>query len=64
MHLLLAFNNILITVKGSSLTFVFYKAGCHANPVAERNFSGSSSYNLRHIFLKFSNTSAVNNALL
>ena len=35
----------------------------HANPDAERNFEGSSSYILRYLFLKFSNTSANNNVL-
>ena len=43
---------------------VFFKAACHANPGGEINFEGSSSYILRHIFLKFSNTSANNNVSL
>ena len=40
------------------------KATCHINSGAERNFSGSNSYISRHIFRKFSNTSANNNIVL
>ena len=50
-------NNIPI----SDFTLVFFKAAYHANLGAEINFSGSDSYILRHIFQKFSNTSANNN---
>ena len=41
--------------------FFFFKAACHANPGAEKNSAGSSSYISRH---KFSNTSANNNVSL
>ena len=47
-----------MSVKRSNFTLVFFKAACHANPGAERNFAGSSLYILIHIFLKFSNKSA------
>ena len=57
-------NNISISVKISNLTLVFLKAACHANSGAEQNFAGSSSSILRHIFLKFSDTCAVNTVLL
>ena len=43
-----------------SLLEIFFKAACYANPGDERNFSGSSLYISRNIFLKFSNTSANN----
>ena len=43
-------SNISISVKRSNFTLVFFKAACRANPGAERNFAGSSSYILRHIF--------------
>ena len=52
-----------ILVKRSNFTLVVFTAACHANLGAERNFVGSSSYILRHLFLKFSNTSD-NNVLL
>ena len=32
-------NNILMSVKRSIFTLVFFKAACHANPGAERNFA-------------------------
>ena len=51
-------------VKRPDYSLVFFKAARHANPRPERNFEGSSSYNLRHIFLKFSTTSANNNVSL
>ena len=44
--------------------FVFFKAACHANPGAGRNFLRSKSCNLRHIFLKLSNTAANKNILV
>ena len=50
-----------ISVKRSSFTLVFFKVACYAIPGAERSFAGPSLYILRHIFLKFSNTSANNN---
>ena len=34
----------------SNLTFVFFKALCHANPGVERKSAGSSSYISRQIF--------------
>ena len=40
------------------------KAVCHANSGAVENGAGSSSYISKHIFLKFSNTSASNNVSL
>ena len=43
-------NNILISIKRSNFTFVFLKVAYHANQGAERNFAGSSSYVLIHIF--------------
>ena len=66
-HPLLPFctiTNISISTKRSNFTLVFFEAACHANPEAERNFAGSSSYIFVHIFLKFSNTSANNEVLL
>ena len=53
--------SISIAVKISNFTLVFLKP-CNANLGADKNFARSSSYILRHIFLKFSNTSANNNA--
>ena len=53
-----------ISVKRSNFTLAFFKGACHANPGAKRNFAGSSSYISRHIFRKFSNTSANNNVSL
>ena len=57
-------NNISMSVERSNFILVFFKAAYHANPGAETNFAGSSSYILIHIFLKFSKTSANNNVLL
>ena len=57
-------NKILISIERSNFGLVFLKADGHANPGAERNFSGSGSYYSRHIFPKFSNTSADNNLLM
>ena len=42
----------------------FSKSACLANPGAARNFAGSVSYISRHIFRKFSDTSANNNVPL
>ena len=53
-----------MSVKRSNFTLVFFKAACHANPGAERNFAGSSSYISTQIFQKFSNTSADNDVLV
>ena len=55
-------NKFLTSVKRSYFTLVPFKTACHAKPGAVRKRAGSSSYILRHIFLKFSNTSANNNA--
>ena len=55
---------ISVLVKRSNFTLVFLQTTCHANLEAERNFRESNSYISRHIFLRFSNTSANNNALL
>ena len=64
-HPLVAFSTIFFTifisVKRSNFTLVFLKAVYHANAEDERQFAGSSSYILIHLFLKFSNTSANNN---
>ena len=49
-------------VNNSSSTPVFFKQACHANPGADKRWAGSSSYISVHLFLKFSNTSASNNA--
>ena len=49
-------------VNNSSSTPVFLKQACHANPGAYKRWAGSSSYISIHLFLKFSNTSASNNA--
>ena len=54
-------NNISTSVNRSNFTFLFYNAAYHANPGAVRKRAGSSSYNLRKIFWKLSNRSAVNN---
>ena len=35
-------NNISMSVNSSNFTSVFFKAACHANPGAERNFAGSN----------------------
>ena len=55
---------MLILVKRSNFTLVFFKAAGHANPGAERNFAVSSLYISRNIFLKFLNTLANNNTSL
>ena len=57
-------NNISVSVRRSNLTLVFFRAACHANPGAEKNFAGSGLHILRCIFLKFSNTSANKNVSL
>ena len=53
-----------ISLSNSSITLVFLKATCHVNPGAKRNFAGSNSYISKHIFLKFSKTTATNNVSL
>ena len=57
-------NYMWILVKRSNFTLVFFKVACHASPGAKINLAESSSYISRHIFLKFSNTSANNNVSL
>ena len=42
-----------ISVKESNFALVFFKAACHANPGAKRNFLGSSSYISTHISTVF-----------
>ena len=49
-----------MSVKRPNFTSVFLKAAYHANVGAERKRVGPSSYILRHMFQKFSNTSANN----
>ena len=61
---IISISNILISIKISYFTLVFFEAACHAKPGAARNFPGSGLYMLRLIFLKFSNTSANNNVSL
>ena len=57
-------NNISIWVNWSNFILLFFKAAYHANSGAARKRAGSSSYISRHIFRKFSNTSANSNVLL
>ena len=56
-------NKISIPVINSNFTSVTFKATCHANARAERNFAGSSSYISSHTLRKFSNTWANNKML-
>ena len=51
----------MASVKKFNFTLVFFKTACRADPGAERRFTGSSLYILRHIILKLLNTSANNN---
>ena len=53
-----------MSVNSFKFTLVFFNAACYTNPGAVRKRAGSSSYISRHIFRKFSNTSANNAALL
>ena len=57
-------NSISASGKRSNFILVLFTAAYHANPGAERKRVGSSSYFSRHIFWKFSNTSANNNKSL
>ena len=57
-------NNISISVERSSFTLIFLKAAYNTNPELEISFSGSCSYVLRHILIKFSNTLTNNNVSL
>ena len=54
-------SNMSESVINSNSTSVFLRHACHANPGADKQWAGSSSYTLIHMFLKFSNTSASNN---
>ena len=54
----------MISVIKSKFTLVFFKTACHANPGAEKNFQGSSSYISRHVFQKIPNVSDNNYVLL
>ena len=54
-------NIISISVKIGNFNFVFFKAAWHANPGAQRNFAGSTSYISRH---KFPNTAGNNEVSL
>ena len=46
------------------LLWFFFKAACYATSGDERSFTESGSFISRHIFLKFSNTSANNDVSL
>ena len=41
-------SNISISGERSNFIWVFFKVACHANPGAEWNFAGSSSYFKTH----------------
>ena len=43
-----AINNISISINNFNLTPVFFKQACHANPGADGEWAGSSSYVLMH----------------
>ena len=53
--------NESISVKRSKGNLVFFKAACHANPGTVKKRAMSVSCVSRHVFRKFSNTSANNN---
>ena len=53
-------DNILISVKRYDFTFVFFKAAYHAEPDTVRQWVESSSYILRDVTWKLSNTSGDN----
>ena len=57
-------NKISKSVQRSNLTLNFFKAASYARSDAVINQSVSSSYILRNIFRKFSNTSASNSIAL
>ena len=54
-------NNILMFVNKFNSTLIFFKAAYQANPGAETNFAGSSSYISRYMLLKFAKTSVKSN---
>ena len=43
--------NNLISIISSNFTPAFFKQACHANPSADRNWAGSSSYISIHLIL-------------
>ena len=53
-----------ISVKESNFALVFFKAACHANPGAERNFLGSSSYISTHISTVFKHFEHTNHDII
>ena len=55
----LAYHYLLII-----LIYVFFKQACHANPGADKKWTGSSCYISIHLFVKLSNTSASNDVSL
>ena len=55
---------ISLSVNNSNFTSVVFKQACHDNPGADKKYAGSSSYISKHLFLKFSNTSASNEVSL
>ena len=55
--------NIVLSINNSYFISVFSNQACHANPVADRKWAGSSYISI-HLFLKFSNTSASNDLSL
>ena len=57
-------SNISVLVNNYNSASVFFKQACHANPGADKQLAGSSSYISIHLFLKFLNTSASNNVSL
>ena len=50
-----------MSVNKFNSTLIFFKAAYQANPGAETNFAGSSSYISRHMLLKFAKTSVKSN---
>ena len=53
-----------ISVKESNFALVFFKAACHANPGAERNFLGSISYISTHISTVFKHFEHTNHDII
>ena len=53
-----------MSVNNSNLVPVFFKQATHANPGVDTKYTGSSSYILKPIFLKFSYTSESNSVLV
>ena len=59
-----AIEKISMLVNSSNFTSIFLKAACHGNLGEERKWSGSIPHISRHIFRRFSNTSASKNVSL